>query len=125
MKSRKRTLDEVGSLICGGSGNASASEAFFEYRTSSRLTRFFQDAETVGRAIGRGLSDMRRMCTATIIVLALVIAARAQDFKPVIDNERVTVWDTVDALPPAKDDFVAVSLKGSSRFLVGGFEHFS
>jgi hypothetical protein len=46
MKWRKRTLDEIAGMICGGSGNAPVSEPFFQYRSSSWLTRFFQDAET-------------------------------------------------------------------------------
>ena len=46
MKWRKRTLDEISSMICGGSGNASVPEPFFMYRSSSWLTRFFEDAET-------------------------------------------------------------------------------
>jgi len=38
--------------------------------------------------------------------------------EPVIDNDRVTVWDTTSALPPAQHDFVAVSLtqKGTAAF---------
>lgn len=37
---------------------------------------------------------------------------------PIIDNERVTVWDTTAALPAAQYDFVAVSLdhKGHAKF---------
>jgi hypothetical protein len=54
--------------------------------------------------------------TATLIVLAHSFLAHAQDFKPIIDNERVTVWDMMDALPPANTDFVAVSLKGTAVF---------
>jgi hypothetical protein len=46
MKWRKRTLDEVAGMICGGSGNSSVSVPFFEYRSSSYLTRFFEEAET-------------------------------------------------------------------------------
>jgi len=45
MRWRKRTLDEVASMICGGAGNSAAGEPFFQYRSSSYLTRFFQDAE--------------------------------------------------------------------------------
>jgi hypothetical protein len=41
MKWRKRTLDEVASMICGGAGNCSVGEPFFQYRSSSYLTRFF------------------------------------------------------------------------------------
>ena len=60
---------------------------------------------------------MRRISTtAALIVLALIIPAHAQDFKPIIDNERVTVWDTMNALPLAKNEFVAVSLKGTAVF---------
>jgi hypothetical protein len=46
MKWRKRTLEEIASLISGGSGNSSVGEPYFEYRSSSRLSRFFEDAET-------------------------------------------------------------------------------
>jgi hypothetical protein len=46
MKWRKRTLDELATMICGGSGNSATGEQFFRYRSSSQLTRFFQDAET-------------------------------------------------------------------------------
>jgi hypothetical protein len=46
MKWRKRTLDELAAMICGGAGNSAVGEAFFEYRSSSYLTRFFQDADT-------------------------------------------------------------------------------
>jgi hypothetical protein len=44
-----------------------------------------------------------------LIVLLLSFSARAQDVKPIIDNERVTVWDTTKLLPSADNDFVAVS----------------
>ena len=38
--------------------------------------------------------------------------------EPILDNERVTVWDTSGALPGAEHDFVAVSLsrKGTAIF---------
>jgi hypothetical protein len=42
MKWKKRTLDEIADLICGNTGQGS----FFVYRSSSYLTRFFQDADT-------------------------------------------------------------------------------
>jgi len=50
--------------------------------------------------------------------LALGMAAVSQAAEPVIDNERLTVWDTTSALPPAQHDFVAVSLsrKGTAVF---------
>jgi hypothetical protein len=51
-----------------------------------------------------------------LIVLLLSFSARAQDVKPIIDNERVTVWDTTKLLPSADNDFVAVSLKGIAVF---------
>ncbi len=41
MKWRKRTLDEIADMICGnGEGSP------FIYRSSSYITRFFQDADT-------------------------------------------------------------------------------
>ena len=38
--------------------------------------------------------------------------------QPIIDNERVTVWDVTGKLPAAEHDFVAVSLtrKGTAVF---------
>ena len=51
-------------------------------------------------------------------VLASSFAAFSWGAEPVIDNDRVTVWDTTQALPPAQLDFVAVSLsrKGTAHF---------
>jgi hypothetical protein len=42
--------------------------------------------------------------------LAMGFAALSFGAEPLLDNERVTVWDTGGALPPAQHDFVAVSL---------------
>jgi hypothetical protein len=52
----------------------------------------------------------------TMIVLLLGVSARAQAVKPIIDNERVAVWDTMKTLPPAETDFVTVSLNGTAVF---------
>jgi len=54
----------------------------------------------------------------TLLVGAAAGPALAQGIQPVIDNERVTVWDTRNPLPPAEHDFVVVSLsrKGSAVF---------
>jgi hypothetical protein len=43
MKFRKRTLDEIADMICG---NFPAETSYFVYRSSSRLTEFFQDSGT-------------------------------------------------------------------------------
>jgi len=43
MKFRRRTLDELADMICG---NASADTSLFPYRSSSYLSRFFEDADT-------------------------------------------------------------------------------
>ena len=43
MKFRRRTLDEIAEMICG---NFPQEESYFPYRSSSYLTRFFQDADT-------------------------------------------------------------------------------
>lgn len=43
MEFKKRTLDAIADMICG---NYPAEESFFVYRSSSFLTRFFQDCET-------------------------------------------------------------------------------
>jgi hypothetical protein len=49
---------------------------------------------------------------------SLSVAAFSWGAEPVIDNERVTVWDTTQPLPTAQHDFVAVSLshKGTAHF---------
>jgi hypothetical protein len=50
--------------------------------------------------------------------LALGVAALSHAAEPVIDNERLTVWETMSALAPAQHDFVAISLsrKGTALF---------
>ena len=51
-------------------------------------------------------------------LLTLSFAAAGFGAEPIVDNEHVTVWDTAAALPPARHDFVEVSLsrKGTARF---------
>jgi hypothetical protein len=44
-------------------------------------------------------------------------AAAKLDVHPLIDNERVTVWDTTSRLPAAPDDFVSIAFKdGTAAF---------
>jgi hypothetical protein len=64
---------------------------------------------------------MRKWSALTLLTLLVGTAAGpalAQGIQPVIDNERVTVWDTRNPLAPAEHDFVAVSLsrKGTAAF---------
>jgi hypothetical protein len=58
------------------------------------------------------------MLKAVYFVLALGLATTSYGAEPVLDNERVTVWDTTSSLPPAQHGFVAVSLshKGTAIF---------
>jgi hypothetical protein len=58
------------------------------------------------------------MRQAALFFIVFGIATLSHGAEPVLDNERVTVWDTVNALPPAQHDFVAVSLsqKGTAVF---------
>lgn len=58
------------------------------------------------------------MLRLSLCVFALSFAALSHGAEPLIDNDRVTVWDTSSALPPAQHDFVAVSLsqKGTALF---------
>jgi hypothetical protein len=58
------------------------------------------------------------MLKITLCALTLTFAALSHGAEPVIDNERVVVWDTTSALPPARYDFVAVSLsqKGTAAY---------
>jgi hypothetical protein len=68
---------------------------------------------------------MRKRCIAALVVLGVTIAvpalaadesrakfmqAAALPVRMVIDNERVTVWDSTGSLPAAAHDFVAISL---------------
>jgi hypothetical protein len=61
---------------------------------------------------------MNSMLRISLCILALSFAALSRGAEPVIDNDRVTVWDTTSALPPASHDFVAVPLsqKGTAVF---------
>jgi hypothetical protein len=58
------------------------------------------------------------MLRTSLCVLALSFAALSRGAEPLIDNDRVSVWDTTSPLPPAQHDFVAVSLtqKGTAVF---------
>ena len=58
------------------------------------------------------------MLRIAITALTLSIAASGWCAESVLDNDRVTVWDTTQELPPAQHDFVAVSLsrKGTAHF---------
>ena len=58
------------------------------------------------------------MLNAILIALALCFAAAGENPQPIIDNERVTVWDVTGAMKPAEHDFVAVPLsrKGTAVF---------
>jgi hypothetical protein len=49
----------------------------------------------------------------------LCFAGLSQAAQPVIDNERVTVWDVTGKLPPASHDFVAVSLTRKGTAVLG------
>jgi hypothetical protein len=51
-------------------------------------------------------------------VFVLGVAVVSYGAEPVLDNERVTVWETTTPLPPAQHDFVSVSLvrNGTATF---------
>jgi hypothetical protein len=52
------------------------------------------------------------------VLMSFALCFVVQAAQPIIDNERVTVWDVTNKLPPAEHDFVAVSLtrKGTAVF---------
>lgn len=58
------------------------------------------------------------MLKVAYFVFALGFATTSYGAEPVLDNERLTVWDTGSTLPPAQHDFVAISLshKGTAVF---------
>ncbi|MCM0594062.1 MAG: hypothetical protein KA716_29320 [Gloeotrichia echinulata DEX184] len=45
MKFKQRTLDRIADMICGNSESKSE-ESFFPYKSSSYITKFFQDCDT-------------------------------------------------------------------------------
>lgn len=61
----------------------------------------------------------RRMLKICLCVLAMGFAALSRAAAPMIDNDRVTAWDTTQALPPAQHDFVAVSLSKTGTAVFG------
>ncbi|MGO8909993.1 MAG: hypothetical protein ACLQDM_11855 [Bradyrhizobium sp.] len=78
---------------------------------------------------------MRRRCIAALVVtigITISVPTLAADearakfmqsaalaVRAVIDNERVTVWDTTSHLPPAAHDFVAISLSQPGNAIFG------
>jgi hypothetical protein len=77
------------------------------------------DCTRAGRfAAGRHACTIAGMFKVTVLLLALGIAPFSHGAQPVLDNDRVTVWDTMSPLPPAQHDFVAVPLskKGVAEF---------
>jgi hypothetical protein len=53
------------------------------------------------------------------VILALLCATLASAAEPVMDNERVAVWDTDAPLPPAAHDFIAIPLEHLGTALPG------
>jgi hypothetical protein len=62
---------------------------------------------------------MKRLSLVALLVFPMSFSALAQNAAPIIDNERVTVWDTTGPLPPAEHDFVAVSLSKQGTAVFG------
>jgi hypothetical protein len=59
------------------------------------------------------------MFHAAFFVFALGIATTSYGAEPKLDNERVTVWDSTSSLPPARHDFVSVSLSHNGTAFFG------
>jgi hypothetical protein len=55
----------------------------------------------------------------TVFALAVLFSGLASGAEPVIDNERVIIWDTNAPLPPAAHAFIAVSLAAPGTALFG------
>jgi hypothetical protein len=73
-------------------------------------------------------SRMRKSAIVLIAVMGSMIAvtglaadrtAAGPEARPIIDNERVAVFDTTDSLPAAPHDFVAISLANGGNALFG------
>jgi hypothetical protein len=59
------------------------------------------------------------MLRMTLSIVILSLAALSHSAEPVIENDRVVVWDTTTAMPPAQHDFVAVSLSQKGTVIFG------
>jgi hypothetical protein len=59
------------------------------------------------------------MFKAAFFVFALGVATTSYGAEPILDNDRVTVWDTTGSLPPVEHDFVAVSLSHNGAAILG------
>ena len=76
------------------------------------------------RTSGSAINDQCTEGSCTInnvlrIVLLLCFATLSFAAEPIIDNERVTVWDVTSPLPPAGHAFVAVSLTKKGTAVLG------
>ena len=60
------------------------------------------------------------MLPALLLFIALFQAASPTPQKPIIDNDRVTVWDVTGSAPAQPTDAVVVSLSGQAAFLPKG-----
>lgn len=59
------------------------------------------------------------MLRLALFALSLSFAALSHAAQPVLDNQRVIVWDTTSALPAAQHDFIAVPLSRLGTALFG------
>jgi hypothetical protein len=57
---------------------------------------------------------MQKLCMIALVAVLGAPALAAETAPAVIDNERVTVWDTAAAMPAMPDDFVAISFAGGN-----------
>jgi hypothetical protein len=62
---------------------------------------------------------MPTMFKGAFFVFVLGVVTTSYGAEPVLDNERVAVWDTTSSLPPAQHDFVAVSLSHDGSAILG------
>lgn len=58
---------------------------------------------------------MKKLANIVLCVLASSFAISAFGAQPLIDNERVTVWDTTASLPAAQHDFISIPLSASEK----------
>jgi hypothetical protein len=96
MKWRKRTLDEIANLICGDTGPNS----FFVYRSSSYLTRFFDDADTDFRHDG---STRARWVSSVLEQILAQPHPDAQTPPPAFSRVIETLMDIADAFNEGAD----------------------
>jgi hypothetical protein len=75
--------------------------------------------QLAGHCSPKRINYMKTLAVFALLTAFLSTSALAQGLRPFVDNELTTVWDTTEPLPPAQQDFVAVSLVNRGTAMLG------